>query len=177
MKHALLTAGAIAALMTATSAYAQYTTTPPAAPTAPATMPPGDQPAMPAPAPGATMPGAASPEATMPATPSPEAAAPAPASPEAAGQTMSPAAAQTPADWAKFDKGGKGYLDALEFGNWMMAKQGQDMSTQVNKSKSSKAANLPAVKVLNATGSAFLKADANGDRRITPDELAGAVAG
>ena len=152
MKHALLTAAALAALATAAPALAQYTDSPPAAP------------ATPAPAP----------EATMPATPSPEAAAPAPASPEAA---MTPQAAQTPADWATFDHGNKGYLTALEFGNWMMAKQGQDMSAQVNKTMRSKQSNLPAVKVLNATGSAFLKADKNGDRHITPDELASAVAG
>ena len=162
MKHPLLTAAALAVLATAAPALAQYTDSPPAAP------------ANPAPAPEATMPAAPAPEATMPATPSPEAAAPAPASPEAA---MTPQAAQTPADWATFDHGNKGYLTALEFGNWMMAKQGQDMSAQVNKTVRSKQSNLPAVKVLNATGSAFLKADKNGDRHITPDELASAVAG
>lgn len=92
-------------------------------------------------------------------------------------QQMAPATAEAPADWAKFDTGGKGYLDALDFGNWLMAKQGTDMTADVERTKTSKQANLPAVKVLNATGSAFLKADKNGDRHITPDELAAYVAG
>src|SRR3546814_7813134 len=99
------------------------------------------------------------------------------ASPEASAPGMSAEAAQTPADWATFDKDSKGYLTTLEFGNWVMAKQGNDMSAEVEKTKSSKRANIPAVKVLNATGTMFLKADTNGDRRITPDELASAVAG
>ena len=86
-------------------------------------------------------------------------------------------AAQTPAEWAKYDKGGKGYLTALEFGTWAMAKQGNDVGDVVEKTKTSKKSDLPAVKVLNATGSMFLKADKNGDRHITPDELAGYVAG
>src|SRR3546814_20178950 len=77
----------------------------------------------------------------------------------------------TPADWATFDKDSKGYLTPLEFGNWVMAKQGNDMSAEVEKTKSSKRANIHAVKVLNATGTMFLQADTNGDRRSTTDEL------
>src|SRR3546814_7619509 len=114
------------------------------------------------------------PEATPPTTG--EAMPPA-ASPEASAPGMSAEAAQTPADWATFDKDSKGYLTPLEFGNWVMAKQGNDMSAEVEKTKSSKRANIPAVKVLNANGTMFLKADTNGDRRITPDELESAVAG
>src|SRR3546814_5220824 len=66
-------------------------------------------------------------------------------------------AAQPPADWAKFDNGGKGYLNPLEFGNWLMAKQGTDMTAEVERTKTSKRADLPAIKVLNATSSQFLK--------------------
>src|SRR3546814_15297958 len=86
-------------------------------------------------------------------------------------------AAQPPADWAKFDNGGKGYLNPLEFGNWLMAKQGTDMTAEVERTKTSKRADLPAIKVLNATSSQFLKADTNGDRHVTPDELASYVPG
>src|SRR3546814_5006538 len=53
------------------------------------------------------------------------------ASPEASAPGMSAEAAQTPADWATFDKDSKGYLTPLEFGNWVMAKQGNDMSAEV----------------------------------------------
>ena len=45
------------------------------------------------------------------------------------------------------------------------------MTAQVEKSRQSKAANLPAVKVLNATAAEFVKADTDRDRRITPAEL------
>lgn len=89
---------------------------------------------------------------------------------------MMPASAEAQVDWSKFDTGGKGYLNALDFGNWLMARQGTDMAADVERTKTSKRANLSAVKVLNATGSDFLKADKNGDRQITPDELAAYIA-
>lgn len=171
MTRALLSASALA-LMFAAPAVAQDM------PADPAMPPMGAEPAAPAmeaPSPAMDMP-APSPEAAAPPAAPAETMPPA-AAPEAGAATMSTEAAQTPADWAKFDMGSKGYLTALEFGNWLMAKQGNDMSAEVEKTKTSKKANLPAVQVLNATGTAFLKADTNGDRRITPDELATAVAG
>ena len=76
------------------------------------------------------------------------------------------------ADWAKYDEGNKGKLTPLEFGNWVMAAKGQDMTAQVEKTKSSKKANLPAIKVLNETASDFAKADTDKDRAISPNELA-----
>ncbi|API60062.1 hypothetical protein BSL82_12730 [Tardibacter chloracetimidivorans] len=203
MTRTLLSASALA-LMIAAPVHAQEVpadpTMPPATadPTSPGAPMPQDPPTMPAdpamPAPEAAPAGPAAPgESALPADPAtpagpampaPEAtppttgeAMPPAASPEASAPGMSPEAAQTPADWATFDKDSKGYLTPLEFGTWVMAKQGNDMSAEVEKTKSSKRANIPAVKVLNATGTMFLKADTNGDRRITPDELASAVAG
>jgi penicillin V acylase-like amidase (Ntn superfamily) len=75
------------------------------------------------------------------------------------------------ADWAKYDKGNKGSLTPLEFGTWVLATSGQDMSAQVEKTKTGKQANLPAVKVLNATAAEFSKADKDRNRTISPDEL------
>ncbi len=184
MKRIFLTAS-VMALLSATPALAQGVSSQPAAPagsepTAPATPVPAGPDSTP-PAPDSTAPMPAAPPAAQAPPASPEAASPM-ATPEAAPgaaaePNMAPGAAQAPADWAKFDNGNKGYLDALDFGNWLMAKQGNDMSTQVQKTKTSKKSGLPAVKVLNATGSEFLKADKDGDRHITADELAGYVAG
>lgn len=100
-----------------------------------------------------------------------EAAANTPATPPAA-TASADASAKVSADWAKYDAGNKGRLTALEFGTWVLAKNGQDVAAQVEKTKTSKKANLPAVKVLNATSAEFAKADKDKDRMISPDELA-----
>lgn len=111
----------------------------------------------------------------------PDAAAPA-AEPAQSAQTGMPATAADPAkaqaaqqtvqaDWSKYDKDNKGGLTPLEFGTWVMAANGQDMTAQVNKTRQSKSANLPAVKVLNATADAFAKADSNKDKLVSPEEL------
>lgn len=108
-------------------------------------------------------------DATQPAAPAPAASAStAPAVDPAKAQK---AAATVQADWAKYDKGNKGSLTPLEFGTWVLAASGQDMSAQVEKSKTGKQANLPAVKVLNATAAEFSKADKDHNRAISPDEL------
>jgi len=101
-------------------------------------------------------------DSSVPPTP----AAPAPATASA------DASAKVSADWAKYDAGNKGRLTALEFGTWVLAKNGQDVAAQVEKTKTSKKANLPAIKVLNATSAEFAKADKDKDRMISPDELA-----
>ncbi len=116
----------------------------------------------PAPAPGAPAP-AAEAAATVPTTP---------ATPAAPATASADITAKVNAEWAKYDEGNKGKLTALEFGTWVMAVQGQDVTTQVEQTKASKKDNLPAVKVLNATASAFSKADTDKDRMISPTELA-----
>lgn len=82
------------------------------------------------------------------------------------------ATAKVQSGWATYDKGKKGSLTALEFGTWIMAANGQDMTAQVEKSKTARQANLPAVKVLNATASEFAKADVDSSKSISPEELA-----
>lgn len=81
------------------------------------------------------------------------------------------ASATVQADWAKYDPANTGSLTPLQFGKWILASRGQDMSAQVDKSVHSKAANLPAVKVLNATSTEFSKADTDKDRKISQAEL------
>lgn len=107
--------------------------------------------------------GAADPAASgMAATPSAGAADPA---------RMAAAQQTVQSGWATYDPENKGSLTPLEFGKWVMAAQGNDMSAQVDKTRTSKARNLPAIKVLNATSTAFSKADTNRDRVISRDEL------
>lgn len=74
-------------------------------------------------------------------------------------------------NWSKYDTEGKGMLNPLQFGTWVMAAQGQDLTAQVNKSKTGRQANLPATRVLNATAGEFSKADKNGDRSVSREEL------
>jgi hypothetical protein len=74
-------------------------------------------------------------------------------------------------NWTKYDKQNTGQLTPLEFGSWVLAAQGNDMTAQVEKSRQSKAANLPATKVLNATAAEFSKADTNKDHTISQEEL------
>ena len=124
-----------------------------------------------------TAPAADAPEATAgTATQAADAAAPtsAPAQMASASSAVpsADATAKVNADWAKYDEGNKGKLTPLEFGTWLMAAKGQDVTAQVEKSKTSKRSNLPAIKVLNATAADFSKADADKDRSISPAELA-----
>lgn len=125
------------------------------------------------PAPGAGATGAPSTDAGM-TTP-----------PADAGMTTATTGAAAPADpakaaaaeqmisqnWAKYDPDNKGALTPLQFGAWVMAAQGQDMSAQIDKTRTSRAAGLPATKVLNATAGEFSRADTNGDRTISREEL------
>ena len=145
----------------------------PADAAAPPTAPDATTSAAPTPAPA---------DATAAPAPADAAAAPAPAAPAAPDQTASAApapaavnadaAAKVNADWAKYDEGNKGKLTPLEFGVWLMASQGQDVSAKVEKTQHSKASNLPAVKVLNATSGQFAKADTDKDKAISPNEMA-----
>lgn len=120
--------------------------------------------------------GTATAQGAMPADgsqPAQATASTAPAATGAATQTASAdATSKVQADWAKYDKAGKGQLTALEFGTWIMAANGQDMTAQVESSKTSKRANLPAVKVLNATATEFGKADTDKSKTVSPEELA-----
>ena len=188
----LMLLGGAALLALAGTAVAQSTGSEPAPDAATASPPPTESSApadsgaptpaapdaaAPAPAPVAqsTAP-AANAAATNPAAPaaaSADNATPAAAAaPAAAPTATADAAAKVNADWAKYDEGNKGKLTALEFGTWVLAAKGQDVTAQVEKTKTSKKADLPAVKVLNATAADFAKADTDKDRAISPNELA-----
>jgi hypothetical protein len=73
--------------------------------------------------------------------------------------------------WSKYDKDNTGQLTPLAFGEWVLAAQGNDMSAQVDKTRTGKSAGLPATKVLNATAAEFSRADANKDRMVSREEL------
>jgi hypothetical protein len=174
MRHGILMAGA-AMLALSGAAFAQTESTSPAADPAQQTPPSADTATPPDASAGTT----AAPEtgATAPTTAT-EGAATSGATTGAADAGMTTGAstagtvsAAVQADWAKYDKENAGYLTPLQFGTWVLASRGQDMTAQVEKTRQSKAADLPAVKVLNATVSDFVKADVDHDRRVTPAEL------
>ena len=150
-----------------TTTPADTTAAAPATPDAAAPAPPVAQSTVPAA-------DAASTPTTSPAPATADAASPTPPAPTPPAQqtATADAAAKVNAEWAKYDEGNKGKLTPLEFGNWIMAAKGQDMTAQVEKTKASKKADLPAVKVLNETASDFAKADTDKDRMISPNELA-----
>ncbi|WP_157216368.1 EF-hand domain-containing protein [Flavisphingomonas formosensis] len=105
------------------------------------------------------------------------ASAPEPSTTQTASATAAPTpnpsvVAEVQSKWATYDTKNTGKLTPLEFGEWVMAAKGNDVSKAVEKTKASKASNLAATKVLNATGSAFAKADTNKDGGVSPDELA-----
>ena len=167
MKHLVFLASA--ALITAVPAYAQDSmgTAPPTDTTAPAepTMPPTDATQLPTTDDAAA---AAAAAAAGAAGPPPPAAADAP--------VAAAPAADIQAQWAQYDKDSKGYLTPLEFGTWVLARQGQDLTATVEKTRTSKKAGLPAVKVLNATASEFSKADGDHNNQVSPQELANYLA-
>ncbi|HWW63955.1 MAG TPA: hypothetical protein VNZ43_04280 [Sphingomonadaceae bacterium] len=78
--------------------------------------------------------------------------------------------------WEVYDKDDDGSLSPLEFGTWVMAAQGEDVRP-ARRGRRSKRSGLSAVKILNATGAAFNKADANRDRSVSRDELVAFLAG
>jgi hypothetical protein len=184
MKVHTLMAGA-AVLAFATGAIAQDAAAPATPDSAVAGSPSADAVAPDAAAPMDAAPDATGvPEATMaPAASAPSAAATAPDQMDAsAAQSAMTAPMADPAkaqaadqmiaqSWSKYDAGNKGQLTPLEFGTWVLAAQGNDMTSQVEKSRHSKAANLASTKVLNATAAEFSKADTNMDRQVSQEEL------
>lgn len=181
MNKLMLLSGA-AMLALSGAAFAQSAGNEPAPDAATAAPPPAESSARTDAAPDAAAPDAvaqstapaADAATTTPAAPAATAEAattPAPVGPTTA-TASADAAAKVNAEWAKYDEGNKGKLTALEFGTWVLAARGQDVTAQVEKTKTSKKANLPAIKVLNATAGDFAKADTDKDRSISPNELA-----
>lgn len=74
--------------------------------------------------------------------------------------------AEASAYFTQFDRGEKGYLTRLEFGQWLSTLRG-DEPAGVIRSLHSGAPNQAAVRVLNNTSMAFHQADRSGDGQVT----------
>jgi hypothetical protein len=67
--------------------------------------------------------------------------------------------------WRLYDDNDDGALSPLEFGTWVMRAQGRMPARRGRAKRPSPAA------ILNATSAAFTRADADGNRAISRDEL------
>jgi hypothetical protein len=92
--------------------------------------------------------------------------------------TAATASSATGANIGAFDLDSDGGLNPVEYAQWWASSQapagGAQMTAEVKKDMRSKKAGNAATELLNQTSAAFLKADANDDNRVTPDELASA---
>lgn len=105
--------------------------------------------------------------ATVTPAATPPAAAPKPvpakvAAPPSRDQVM----AAVRAEWPKYDSGNKGRLTPLEFSTWVMKSHGGTVAPRAH------VRGIAPVSAMNASATAFARADANHDGGITPDEMA-----
>jgi hypothetical protein len=70
------------------------------------------------------------------------------------------------AEWPKYDAGNKGRLTPLEFSTWVMKSHGGTVAPRAH------AGGIAPVSAMNASATAFARADANHDGGVTPDEMA-----
>ncbi|QPQ55283.1 hypothetical protein IC614_01305 [Allosphingosinicella flava] len=75
-------------------------------------------------------------------------------------------------NWGRFDTDGDDSLSPLEFGLWVMEASGKDMGAAVEKELRGRSPGNAAVGLLNETSAALVQVDANGDWRISREELA-----
>lgn len=75
-----------------------------------------------------------------------------------------------PSQWAAISPRGAD-LTPLEFGIWMLEQNGENVDRRVESTRRSRAADLPAIQVLNVTAGALAQADTNGDWRVSQSEL------
>jgi len=103
---------------------------------------------------------------TTPTTPVP---APVPARPIQPVAAAKPSRAQVLAavrsEWPRYDSGGKGRLTPLEFSTWVMRSHGGTVAARTRD------AGIAPVSAMNASATAFSRADANHDGGVTPDEM------
>jgi hypothetical protein len=99
-------------------------------------------------------------------------AAPAQVAPKAAVARPAPAnpnrdqvMAAVRAEWPKYDQGAKGKLTPLEFSTWVMKAHGGTVAAQAH------GGGIAPVSAMNASSTAFARADANHDGGVTPDEM------
>ncbi|MBA2936027.1 hypothetical protein HZF05_18250 [Sphingomonas sp. CGMCC 1.13654] len=98
------------------------------------------------------------------ATTSVAAPKPAPAKP-AARPTRDQVMAAVRAEWPKYDAGAKGKLTPLEFSTWVMKSHGATVAPRAH------AGGIAPVSAMNASSTAFARADLNHDGGVTPDEM------
>lgn len=79
--------------------------------------------------------------------------------------------------WQLFDADADGGLTPLEFGSWVAADAGKhDFAAEAQDDRDSAAEGTATVQLLNGTALEFAQADADGDARISADELTGYMA-
>jgi hypothetical protein len=83
----------------------------------------------------------------------------------AARPTREQVAAAVHAEWPRYDGGAKGKLTPLEFSTWVMRSHGGSVAERAH------ARGISPVSAMNASATAFARADANHDGGVTPDEM------
>ncbi|WBO20930.1 EF-hand domain-containing protein [Sphingomonas abietis] len=73
-------------------------------------------------------------------------------------------------EWSTYDQGDKGRLTPLEFSTWVMRSHGGSVE-QRGRAKGASAKGIAPVSAMNASSTAFARADANHDGGVTPDEM------
>ena len=68
-------------------------------------------------------------------------------------------------EWARYDSGGTGRLTPLAFSTWVMHSHGGTVAARARGS------GIAPVSAMNASATAFSRADANHDGGVTPDEM------
>jgi hypothetical protein len=68
-------------------------------------------------------------------------------------------------EWPTYDHGNKGRLTPLEFSTWVMQAHGATVAPRVH------GRGIAPVSAMNASATAFARADLNHDGGITPDEM------
>jgi len=116
---------------------------------------------------GALLAAGASAAASPAAAPKPALAAPAAAPARAAARPPNhdQVMAAVRAEWPKYDQGAKGRLTPLEFSTWVMKAHGGTVAPRAH------AGGIAPVSAMNASSTAFARADLNHDGGITPDEM------
>ena len=87
------------------------------------------------------------------------------AKPVAVKPTHDQVAAAVRAEWPKYDAGAKGRLTPLEFSTWVMKSHGGTVAARAH------AGGIAPVSAMNASSTAFARADLNHDGGVTPDEM------
>lgn len=69
------------------------------------------------------------------------------------------------AEWPRYDTEGKGKLTPLQFSTWVMRAHGGTVAPRTN------AKGISPVSAMNASATAFARADADHDGGVTPEEM------